>query len=201
MPAPIDFLILAPLNEERQAVLSHLPNPQRLPPDAQDVRVYYQCDVPTEFPGGQRGLYRVVITSPLGMGQLEAATATADAIRRWQPRYVLLVGIAGGDPEEAALGDVLIGEQFVYYELQKLTDDAAQARYQSYRADPRLYANAQHLAGWQPAVNAARPDDGSPSCLFGVIISGDKVQARAGALKPSPFKVPAELGQQPAGAP
>lgn len=184
MPAPIDFLILAPLNEERQAVLSHLPSPQRLPPDDQDVRVYYYSDIPTEFPGGGRGSYRVVVTSPLGMGQLEAATATADAIRRWQPRYVLLVGIAGGDPEEVALGDVLIGEQFVYYELQKLTDEGAQTRYQSYRADPRLYANAQHLASWQAAVRAARPEDGAPSGHFGVIISGEKVQAKMGALKP-----------------
>jgi len=38
----VDFLILAPLKEEREAVLAHLGHAQRLQPDEQDVRVYYQ---------------------------------------------------------------------------------------------------------------------------------------------------------------
>lgn len=184
MSQPIDFLILAPLNEERKAVLSHLPNPQQLPSDDQDVRVYYQADLPVSFPGGQRGSYRVVVTSPSGMGQVEAATATSDAIRRWHPSYVLLVGIAGGDPEETALGDVLIAEQFVHYEQQKVTDDGAQIRYQAYRADPRLYQYAQHIMDWETTAKVERPEPGTPSSHNGVVVSGDKVQAKTDALKP-----------------
>jgi len=184
MPHSVDFLVIAPLEEEREAMLCHLPNPQRLPPDEQDVRIYYQAELPTEFAGGSQGSYQVVVTSPLGMGRIEAATATADAIRRWRPRYVLLVGIAGGDPEEVALGDVLVAEQFVDYEQQKLTDAGASIRYQSFRADPRLLVAAQHLRTWEYAVKAARPQEGKPRRHIGVVISGDKVQAKEDALLP-----------------
>lgn len=180
----VDFLLLAPLNEERAALLAHLPGAQRLPPDEQDVRVYYQADVPTEFPGGARGTYHVIVTSPLGMGRVEAATATADAIRRWQPRYVILCGIAGGDPEEVELGDVLVAEQLIDYEQQKLTNEGARVRYQSYRSDPRLYGAAQNHLGWETTVKEARPIEGKPRCHFGVVVTGDKVQAAKDALAP-----------------
>jgi len=191
---PVDFLILAPLKEEREAVLAHLGIAQRLPPDEQDVRVYYQAEVATQLAGGTAGSYRVVVTSPLGMGRVEAATATVDAIRRFQPRYVLLVGIAGGDPEEVGLGDVLIAEQFVDYELQKLTDDGAKVRYQTFRADPRLYGATQHVSGWETGVRAKRPTEGAPSVHTGVVISGDKVQARADALAPYKADWPKLIG-------
>lgn len=215
----VDFLIIAPLKEERDAVLAHLESARRLPPDEQDIRVYYQADVVTQFAGGTTGSYRVIVTSPLGMGRVEAATATADAVRRWQPRYLLLVGIAGGDPDEVELGDVLIAEQFVDYELAKRTDEDAQPhsekyfadpshqalqnavrrfnermRYQTFRADPRLYSAAQHLVGWDATVRVARPDPGKPRMLTGVVISGDKVQATTDALKPYKADWPKLIG-------
>ena len=76
----VDFLIIAPLKEEREAVLAHLGNARRLPPDEQDVRVYYQADLATQLADGLAGSYRVIVTSPLGMGRVEAATATVDAL-------------------------------------------------------------------------------------------------------------------------
>ncbi len=175
-------------------MLAHLGNARRLPPDEQDVRVYYQADLATQLADGLAGSYRVIVTSPLGMGRVEAATATADAIRRWQPRYVLLVGIAGGDPDEVGLGDVLIAEQFVDYELQKITDDGARLRYQTFRADPRLYGAAQHLSGWETAVRVARPDTGTPTTHTGIVISGDKVQAATDALAPYKADWPKLIG-------
>lgn len=218
-PPLVDFLILAPLKEEREAVLAHLGNAQRLPPDEQDIRVYYQAEVATRLAGGTAGSYRVVVTSPLGMGRVEAATATADAIRRFQPRYVLLVGIAGGDPDEVALGDVLLAEQFVDYELAKRMDEEprvqAQApiadpgyaavqdsvrryvertRYQTFRADPRLYGATQHVSGWETAVRVTRPDAGTPTTHTGVVISGDKVQAATDALAPYKADWPKLIG-------
>lgn len=121
------------------------PNPQQLPSNNQDVRVYYQADLPVSFPGGQRGSYRVVVTSPSGMGQVEAATATSDAIRRWHPSYVLLVGIAGGDPEETALGDVLIAEQ-VHYSSRRLPMTAH--RFATKRIEPILACISTRNTSW-----------------------------------------------------
>lgn len=180
----IDFLIIAPLKEEREALLAHLGNAERMPPDEHDVRIYYRAEVQTKFAGGKTGTYRVIVTSPLGMGRVEASTATADAIRRWQPRYVLLVGIAGGDPDEVELGDVLIAEQLVDYELAKITDDGAKTRYQTFRVDPRLLIASQVLSGWETTVKAERPTLGKPSVHCGIVISGDKVQAASASLEP-----------------
>lgn len=182
--SPVDFLLMAPLREEREALLTHLSAVQRVPPDERDIRVYYQAEVAPEFSGGASGAYRIVVASPLGIGRVEAATATADAIRRWQPRYVLLIGIAGGNPAEVALGDVLIADQFVDYEQQKLSDAGARVRYQTYRADPRLYGAAQNLGQWESAVKVTRPQKRLPRCHFGVVISGDKVLAAKDALAP-----------------
>ena len=48
----------------------------------------------------------------LGMGRVEATAATSDAIRKWNPRYVVLVGIAGGVAGRGVrLGDVLVSSQ------------------------------------------------------------------------------------------
>src|ERR1700736_4816228 len=110
---PVDFLIVAPLEEEREAILDRLPAAQQLPPDEEDVRVYYRAALPTRFPDGRDGTYQIIVTSPLGMGRLEAANAAGDAIRRFRPRYVMLVGIAGGISGEVELGDVVVADQFV----------------------------------------------------------------------------------------
>src|SRR6266571_9039754 len=93
---PVDFVIITALEDERDAVLSFLPTAQKQSPTEEDVRVYFYGDVSTRFPDGSNGGYRVVLTCQLAMGRVEAANCANDAIRRWQPRFVLFVGIAGG---------------------------------------------------------------------------------------------------------
>lgn len=178
-----DFLLVTPLEEERDAVLNLLDWAVRLPPDDRDVRVYYWAELPTEFPDGSTGVYRLVIVSPLGMGRVEAANATSDAIHRFKPRYVLIVGIAGGISEKVALGDILVADQFVDYELQKLSDVHSQVRYQAHRADPRLLNASQHLRNWHEWVSLDRPGEGKPRRHIGPVISGDKVIASREALQ------------------
>lgn len=179
----VDFLFLAPLEEELAAILSRVPGYRRLPPDTQDIRIYFQGELPAEFPDGNRGTYRIIVFSPLGMGRVAAATATADAIRRWQPRFVMVVGIAGGDAERVALGDVLVADQFVDYSLAKETDAGTQTRFQTYRADPRLLNAARHLSGWEPSIKALRPEAGVPQRHIGVVLSGDIVQSKQDSLR------------------
>ena len=96
MQLPVDFVIITPLEEEREAVLVHFGNPKRLPPTHEDIRVYYPATVPVTFTDGSNADYKVVVTDLLGMGRVEAANAVGDAIRHWRPKYILLVGIAGG---------------------------------------------------------------------------------------------------------
>jgi len=180
MQAPIDFVIITPLEEERDAMLAHLENPKRLPPSPYDIRVYYPATIPVTFTDGQTDQYKVAVTDLLGMGRVEAANAVGDAVRRWRPKFVVLVGIAGGLAKAGvSLGDVLISEQIADYELQKLTAEKTEIRWSIHRVSPALLAAARQVGAkdWQPFVREQRPTDGSPKRHLGPICTGDKVIA------------------------
>jgi CheY-like chemotaxis protein len=102
----VDFVIVTALEEERDAMLRQLPTFKQIAPLQDDVRFYYSSSVTTAQADGRTIDYSVIVLCLLGMGRVEAANATGDAIRRWYPRYVLLVGIAGGVAESSvSLGD------------------------------------------------------------------------------------------------
>lgn len=141
-----DIVIVTALEEEREAVLHRLPRRRRKNPTGDDIHVYYTANLPVTFPDRTSGTYRVAVLSLPSMGRVQAATATNDAIRRWQPRYVLLVGIAGGiGTAGVQLGDVLVADQVVDYELQKLTTAGPEVRWEVHRADSRLISAARNL--------------------------------------------------------
>jgi nucleoside phosphorylase len=175
----VDFAIVTPLEEERDAVLSKVPNHRKLPPEG-DVRVYFEAEVPAVLSDGSVTTYNVVVAMPLNMGRVEATNVTKDVIHRWQPRYILLVGIAGGCARNGVkLGDVIVSDQIVDVEIQKLTEDKAQPRWQVHRAAPGLLSAVQNCIGdeWQDLISVERPAEGVPNCVIGPICSGDKVIA------------------------
>lgn len=176
-PERVDFLLVTALPEERDSVLAQLPGYARVPPRHNDVYVYFSADVETADGAGQ---YRTVVMPLLGMGRVNAATATVDAIKRWRPRHVILVGIAGGiAARNVGLGDLLISEQVVDYELQKITTAGIEVRWSVHKASRRLYAAALNVIGdaWTKRIATARPNEGLPRIHVGPIASGDKVVA------------------------
>lgn len=177
--SPIDFVILTPLAEERDAVLARLPGYRKLPPSNDDLRVHYASDLPVTFPDGSTTSYAVIVTPLAKMGHNEASAATSDVIHRWKPRYVLLVGIAGGfGGAGVKLGDVLISEQVADYELAKVTPEKDEIRWQVYRVDQRLYIAAQNFEGdlWRQ-TKSRRYDKRIPEVHYGPICTGNKVVA------------------------
>ncbi|TWT44967.1 5'-methylthioadenosine/S-adenosylhomocysteine nucleosidase [Phycisphaerae bacterium RAS1] len=116
----VDFIVITALEEELAAALRFLPNPRKENPTDEDTRVYWRCTLPIVMPDGAKTRYELAMMTLPNMGRVEAANATNDAIRFWKPRYVMMIGIAGGIAEEGiALGDILIADQIVDYELQK----------------------------------------------------------------------------------
>jgi nucleoside phosphorylase len=195
---PVDFVIITALEEERDAVLAKLPNHQKLPPTRDDVHVYYSAHLPVTFTDGSTGVYRLVVMPLLGMGRVKATAATGDAIRRWQPRYVILVGIAGGVAAKGIkLGDILVSDQVVDYELQKvISENDVDIRWEVHRADSRLIAAARNLTmnDWQKFIQTKRPRPGAPRRHVGPIASGDKVIAFGEVLEKYRNHWPALIG-------
>lgn len=163
-----DFLIVTALEEERDAILNKLPNYKQLPPSEESVRFYYSADISTRFSNGTVDIYTVAVVMLLNMGRVEAAIATGDAIRQWNPRYVIMVGIAGGISESnVRLGDILVSDQVVDYELQKITSTGPKVRYSVHRANPRLHGATQSLKidRWQALIQEQRPSRDSRNVL------------------------------------
>jgi nucleoside phosphorylase/predicted Rossmann-fold nucleotide-binding protein len=178
----IDFLLVTALPEERDALLRRLGTYEKVPPRRDDVHVYFRADLGA---GDGEEAYRLVVLPLLGMGRVNAATATADAIKRWRPRHVILVGIAGGvAARSVSLGDLLISEQVVDYELQKITEKGVEVRWSVQKASRRLYAAALNLIGdaWTARIEEKRPEAGKPRIHLGPIASGDKVVAARSVL-------------------
>src|SRR5262249_15771312 len=71
---------------------------------------------------GRIGTYEVVIWCALGIGNVRAAKAATEAIGIWNPAHIILVGYAGGvqKKNERLLGDILVADQVVDYELAKV---------------------------------------------------------------------------------
>jgi len=176
----VDFVLITALSEERDALLEKLTGYQQLSPTTDDIRTYFRAELPVIFPDHSTDSYSIVLMCLSGMGRVQAVTATSDAIRRWHPRYIVLVGIAGGvAAQNVQIGDILVSDQIVDYELQKITPSGPQVRWEVQRADARLLtACNNYLAeNWQNLIKVKRPARGQIRRHMGPIASGDKVIA------------------------
>ena len=92
MNARIDFAIVTALTVERDAVLKRVKNLVRVEhPD--DPYAYFRGEMEI---AGDPEPYQVVVTMLLEPGNVSSGVETGELLRRWQPRHVLMVGIAGG---------------------------------------------------------------------------------------------------------
>ena len=171
----VDVLVVTALPEETQSVLDHLAEYEEILAEAGTVLVGYRSHIATRAP--MRRSYKVVVAE-VGMGRVNAAAGTAEAIRRWPATAVFVVGIGGGI-DRAQLGDIVVAEQVVDIAMQKQIQDGSERRYRVYLADAQLVnqARAMRLSEWHLAPTDV---EGALSCLlpsvhFAPIFSGDTV--------------------------
>jgi len=176
----IDFAIITALEKEAKAVVRRLENYEIKRFEDKDIRTYHQGIVP--IPGNGKH-YRVIVVTLPSMGNVSAANAVTDTIYQWQPRFVLMVGIAGGIPQDDLnLGDVVVAEQAVCYDYGKVTDQGIKPRDRVYPASALLLDRVRNFWDdtWTQRVDVARPADASRTIsksFVGPIASGDKVVA------------------------
>jgi len=175
----VDVAIITALEDERIAVLSHLPDHRRLSRSEDNIDIYYEATLPVQHLGNGLNAYHLIVCQIPAMGRIRAAVTASNILRRFRPRYLLVVGIAGGIADRGvAPGDLLISTQIVDYELQKLTPDDEQMRWEVHRSDEGLCNQARHLPdSWRQAIKQKHPTNGIPKCHFGPVASGDKVVA------------------------
>jgi len=93
----------------------------------------YQAAVRTD-----RADLRVVATQALEPGPQSAAAAYRRLRDALHPPVVLLVGVAGGIRSDVAVGDVVIGDEIIYYDARRETVATSRRRGKSHSTTPAL---------------------------------------------------------------
>ena len=176
----IDFAIIVALQEELNAIKHYFPELKLVQSSKEQTRRYYTASIPTQ----NGGSYRIVATLLNSMGNLEAAHAAADLINTWNPRYILVNGIAGGlNQRDQDFGDIVVSESVIYYELGKIVGAEMEQRNKQFLSDQTLLSSLLNFsnANWRLTL-PARPDGKPTSNLcphihIGPIASGEKVIA------------------------
>lgn len=178
-----DIAVITALPMELDAFLRHGSQWERIENEIGSIRTYFKRT-------NEAGV-TIVAACASGMGQLNAALLTRDVIDEWAPKKLILVGIAGSLSEEVRLGDIVVSDQIVDYELGKVTPSGASPRWSVYRSDARLKERLLNYRSseWTTQVSTERPDGNQsviPKIHTGVVLSGNKVIAdekTAGALR------------------
>jgi nucleoside phosphorylase len=180
----VDFAIITALEIEAKAVVSRLQNRTVERFEDRDIRTYHCGTIPIE---GTNYAYRVVVVLLPNMGELPAANATTDAVVRWNPQFVLMVGIAAGIPspkDDRELGDVVVADQVIGYEHAKITEKGYEYREREYPASTLLLDRVRNFwdTSWTEYIVAPRPVNARRNVSklhIGPIASGSKVVASA----------------------
>jgi nucleoside phosphorylase len=113
----VDFLLLTALHEEYAALVAKFNiTPYKYSPLDQNEKkghrinlfchdfVFQSSDATANNP-----IYRIIIPGPSGMGCMNAANSLFPFLEKYSPRYIILVGISGGNPRRNVnLGDLVI---------------------------------------------------------------------------------------------
>jgi nucleoside phosphorylase len=114
------------------------------------------------------------------MGQINAALLARDVVALFKPRKVILVGIAAGLGKEVSLGDIVVSDRIVDYEIGKVTPSGTTPRWSVYGSDALLRERLldHRDPSWLSRVRTARPDgekNARPTIRSGAVLSGNKV--------------------------
>jgi len=121
---------------------------------------------------GQLGNYRVTVAKcKAGSNRRDGATLTVkQAIEDCTPWALIAVGIAfGGYTSELRIGDVLVSEQIIPYEIRRVGSGGAQYRGPIPEAGPVLLNRFSNPTGWE----FKRPDGRICKVKSGPLLSGE----------------------------
>lgn len=140
-----------------------------------------------EVRGNRDQRYRVVVGMVTQPGPARMTSAISATLTRYKPQYVLVVGIAGGFPQDGLMkGDVVISSVIYDYDYGKVATSFQPRMDFTYQPDQTLLTSAVSLhardKSWAERDKHLRPDgsDAVPKLLPGAVASGGKVVDDAG---------------------
>lgn len=163
-----EVVILTAVKTERDMVLRSM---RPLPDQSLIAKV---TAGPDTYYVGMFGRHKaVLVMSEMGAtGRAASILTTSDAIRRWNPKAVIAVGIAFGMyPAKQRIGDVLISKTVTNYEPQRVQDDGTIPRGGTVEAGLHLVNRFTNVHGWA----FQRPDGTVVDIKPGQVLSGEKL--------------------------
>ena len=152
-----DFALVTGMKEEFDELRKHLP--PLVPISDNPSEIWYRTTMSSK---DNTKRYSVIIGYQSQMGGLEAALLTEAVIKKWQPSYIILTGIAGSLHESVKLGHIIVAQQVFYYDMGKAAaENKIQYRPQGYPCSVTLIRQAELISSgkfnWlQEAVKSAK---------------------------------------------
>ena len=163
-----DVLLVTVTEVEARAVLN-----QSLAASGQEAKLHFIGENNIYHELGQIGGARTfMVQSEMGSGGPSGSLLTVqESIDAIKPRALIMVGIAFGvDQDKQQLGEILIAQQLLGYELQRVGSDGSDSPPISLRGD-RPSASPRLLSRFRAAIyswKGAKPN-------FGLVLSGEKL--------------------------
>jgi nucleoside phosphorylase len=164
----IDVVMMTATDVELYAVIKYLnPYPQKekvLQVNHENGETYFL---------GKFGEFKIVVTKcRMGtVGEGAATLATEKALNTWNPKAIIMVGIAfGKDPNKQKIADVLVASAIIPYENQRIGDEKI-FRSPIPPSNTILLNRFENAHGWR----FLRPDNTRSQQIFGHILSGEKL--------------------------
>lgn len=172
----VDIVIITVIPEEYHALVGKIRSESVPPACTRCVDRYAWVRTPVSAVGNDSRTYQVVVGMIGEPGLTAGALAVQRAVHRFQPRYILLVGVAGGIPDRVDRGDVVVADAIWNYDYGSL-EQAFKPRLDFlYRPDRQLLEAALSLqAPWQQDITAKPPAPAQPALHRGPNGSGYKV--------------------------
>ncbi|MFC0514498.1 hypothetical protein ACFFGT_09810 [Mucilaginibacter angelicae] len=117
MPNLIDIGIIAALREELDMIRQLIPGFEEV--DLDGTKTWYKTTIESH----NKKKYTVVAARQTKMGPMDAAALANDFFMHWQPAYLIVTGIAGALSDDVNLGDVIVSQQVIHYDLGKAAVD------------------------------------------------------------------------------
>jgi nucleoside phosphorylase len=164
----IDVVLMTATDLELRAALRLLkPYPRR----KHILRVYIG---PETYYLGMFGKYRSIVTKcEMGaVGSGSTVLAAEQALRLWEPRAAIMVGIAfGADRMKQRMGDLLVAQQLSVYEIARVGAHATIYRGPRPESDPTLRNRFKNPQNWR----FERPDGSRCDIHYGQVLTGEKL--------------------------